>query len=282
MELLVAALLFVVLLLAGEARGARAGEQLLSRSGLAPSGRARSVASDRSIRAMLTARPTLLGPIIGVPAAYVGLQLAGPLGLLAGTVGGVAIPVVVCRRRARRKSELIERQFAELTEATSLAVRSGLSVGQAVEFAADESVEPLRGPAAEVIARQRLGVSFEDALAEFGKRLGTDDARLFVLILTVHARAGGNLAGALDQVTATIRHRMAVRNELRALSAQGRISGAILASLPLAFSLVIAVTSRDQLAPVYRSAMGIAMVSVGLAMELLAFLWIRRLLRIET
>jgi tight adherence protein B len=62
------------------------------------------------------------------------------------------------------------------------------------------------------------------------------------------------------------------------LSAQGRISGAVLGSLPIGFFLLVAATSHRQLAPVYGSTAGVAMVSVGLAMELLAFMWIRRLL----
>jgi len=82
-------------------------------------------------------------------------------------------------------------------------------------------------------------------------------------------------------VAATIRHRIAVRRELRALSAQGRISGSILGALPIAFFLVLAATSHHDLAPVYRSPAGIAMISSGLLMEGLAFLWIRRLLRVE-
>jgi tight adherence protein B len=89
------------------------------------------------------------------------------------------------------------------------------------------------------------------------------------------------VAGAVEEVAGTIRHRIAVRRELRALSAQGRISGSILGALPIAFFLVLAVTSHQELAPVYRSPAGIAMISSGLVMEALAFVWIRRLLRVE-
>jgi len=59
------------------------------------------------------------------------------------------------------------------------------------------------------------------------------------------------------------------------------VSGAILGALPIAFFLVLAATSRRQLGPIYRSVPGIAMVTGGLVMEGLAYLWIRRLLRIE-
>jgi tight adherence protein B len=99
--------------------------------------------------------------------------------------------------------------------------------------------------------------------------------------MTVHGKSGGNLAGALDEVVRTIRHRISVRRDLRALSAQGRISGTVLGSLPVGFFLVLASTSHRELAPVYRSGVGAAMVVAGLLMQALAYLWIRKLMKVQ-
>jgi tight adherence protein B len=210
-----------------------------------------------------------------------GLQLVGPLGLAAGTVGGALVPRALDRKRRGERSHRLERQLAEVAESTAMAVRSGLSIAQALEFAAEEAAPPMSIVLGHCIQEQRLGVSFEEALGRFADDLGSPDARLFTLVVKIHARSGGNLAGALEDVAATIRHRIGVRRELRALSAQGRISGSILGALPIAFFLVLAATSHGDLAPVYRSAAGIAMISAGLVMEALAFAWIRRLLRVE-
>jgi len=211
----------------------------------------------------------------------IGFKLAGPLALLAAGAAGAAAPRIWAKRSDRRRSEALEVQLVELVEAAALAVRTGLSIGRAIEFAAAEAADPIAPLVQEVVRRQRLGSSFEDALDHFGETLGTDDGRLFVLVVGIHGRSGGDLAGALDDVTATIRRRIAVRRELRALSAQGRISGAVLGSLPIAFFLVLAGTSHRELAPVYRSAAGIGMVGAGMAMQGLAYVWIRRILRVE-
>jgi tight adherence protein B len=227
----------------------------------------------------------LTGSVVAIGLAVllglIGRQAAGPLGLIAGGVGGAVLPTVAIRRKARLRAELMERQLAELSESAAQAVRSGLSVGQAVEFAHREAEPPMRQAVGELVAQQRLGAPFDVAVERFGEVIGTDDARLLAVILGVHAKAGGNLAGALEEVNATIRHRVALRRELRALSAQGRISGLILASLPIAFSVVLATTSRAKLAPIYASPAGMVMVAGGLVMEALAFLWIRRLLRVD-
>lgn len=282
MEISFALCLLGVLLLAERAWSTRRAGALLTLAGL-PSGEAAGDQRAWISRARADERlKTRVGAgALAVLLGFIGGQAAGPLGVIAGGAGGAAIPTIAKRRKARRHAELVEHQLAELAEATALAVRSGLSVGQAVEFAHQEADSPLRESVAEVLAQQRLGTAFEVAVERFGDGIGTDDARLFSMILGVHARAGGTLAGALEEVTATIRHRIALRRELRALSAQGRLSGLVLASLPIAFSLVLATTGRARLAPIYSSPAGMAMVAGGLAMEILAFLWIRRLLRVD-
>ncbi len=170
---------------------------------------------------------------------------------------------------------------AMVVETTALAVRSGLSIAQALEFASEEIGSPMREFMRRLIAERAVGAPLDDALGRFGEALDSDDARLFVLILSIHLKTGGNVAGALEEVAATVEHRVLVRRELRALTAQGRISGAILGALPIGFFLVLATTSQRELAPVYRSTAGIFMLVTGLLLEGLAYLWIRRLLRVH-
>jgi tight adherence protein B len=268
------------MLLVGEARAAATVNRLVRGAGFESEERV-GAQWESALGALRRARTPVLAVGLAAGGAALGDLVAGPVGLLAGAAGGAAIPSVVRRRQARGQAELKERQLVELSEGIALAVRSGLSLTQAIEFVAPEVEQPLRWSVDELVARQRLGTSFENSLRQFGGEVATDDASLLVVILSVHAKAGGNVAAALDEVTSTIRNRIAIRRELRALSAQGRISGLILASLPIGFALVLATTSRDELAPVYRSATGMLMVAGGLLMEVIAFLWIRRLLRIN-
>lgn len=243
----------------------------------------RSRSTSWSLRALALAHHRgALAMGVGALAGLLGFHLVGPIGLVAGISVGVAIPRLVKGRSDRRREHKLERQLVEVAESTAMAVRSGFSIGQALELAAEEADVPMSDLLARFVHQQRLGTPFEEALRQLGNDLKSADARLFSLVVAIHARSGGNLAGALDEVAGTIRHRISVRRELRALSAQGRISGSILGALPIAFLLVLSATSHRELAPVYRSRVGIAMVSSGLAMEGLAFLWIRRLLRVET
>jgi tight adherence protein B len=219
--------------------------------------------------------------MITVMASAAGLRVAGLPGLLVGPVAGALLARARRRLHSHQRRDALERQLADFVESAALAVRTGYSVIQAMEFAASEADEPMAELAVLMAEERRLGVPFDDALGNFGDALASEDARLFTLIVSIHSKSGGNLAGALEEVGATIRHRISVRRELRAFTAQGRVSGAILGSLPIGFFLVLALTSRRELAPVYRSSAGITMIVAGVVMEALAFAWIRRLLQVE-
>lgn len=230
--------------------------------------------SHRWGRAALTASAALVAGLIG-------LRLAGPLGLVVSALAAAWFPFGWRRRSRRRRGETLEVQLADMVEAVVMALRSGLSLAHALDYAATEMEEPLAPLLNRMIAEQRLGRPFDAALASFGRAIATEDARLFVLVVTIHARSGGDLANALDEVSSTLRQRISVRRELRALTAQGRLSGVILGSVPLVFFLFLAATSQRELAPVYRSPAGMAMIATGLVLESLAYLWIRRLLKVE-
>ena len=217
----------------------------------------------------------------GATAVWVGWLLGGPV---TATMGGLAAAIAVRawrRRKAMPDARALDQQVGELAEAISSAVRGGLSIAQAVEFAAAEAGPPLTEAADESLSARDMGVPFQAALQRLAEQVATDEALLLALVLGVHHRSGGNVAGALDEVARTIGHRLRLRAELRALTAQGRISGLVLGVLPVGFFVVLAITSRDQLRPVLGSAPGAVMLLTGFLLEGLAFLWIRRLLRVE-
>jgi tight adherence protein B len=218
---------------------------------------------------------------LGATLGWFGFRLLGVGGLVAGAGIGVASPSFLAAGRRRRERELLERQVAEVAESAALAVRSGLSIRQALQFTAIEVADPMKSAMTELVRDKALGTPLDQALNRWVRVIGTGEARLLALVITIHARSGGDLAGALDEVAGTIRHRVAVRRELSAMTAQGRSSGTILGALPIAFFIVLAATSRSDLVPVYRSAPGLAMLGTGLVLELLAYLWIRRLIRVE-
>ena len=217
---------------------------------------------------------------LALGSAFAGYHLAGPIGGAAAFVGGALVPITVERGRRRRIQEQLEQQFAECTETIAMAIRSGFSVQQAIEFVTEDAEEPLSSVLERVLADRALGASLERALSGLSSAVGSSESRLFGLLLGTHARTGGNLAIALDELASSIRDRVTVRRDLNALTAQARLSGLILSLLPIAFFVVLALTSGPEFSAVLRSAAGSALLVSGLTLQALAYVWIRRLLRV--
>jgi Flp pilus assembly protein TadB len=85
----------------------------------------------------------------------------------------------------------------------------------------------------------------------------------------------------LDQIVVTLRDRRAAATEVRSLTAQARLSGAILGFLPVGFFLFLSATSKKDIAAAYHSPVGVTAIATGFALQAGAYLWIRRLLRVE-
>ncbi|MDP8956189.1 MAG: type II secretion system F family protein [Actinomycetota bacterium] len=226
------------------------------------------------------ARATVAGAQ-AVLMGWVGFHLAGPVVGVVAAAAGASIPFSRERRRQRMRRQQLDEQFAEYLDAMAMAVRGGLSIRHAMELAAEEAEEPLAEVLQPVLSDHRLGTSFDRVLDGLKGELPANEGRLLTLVLRLHAKSGGNLADSLDEVASAVRQRMAARRELLVLSAQGRMSGAILGLLPVAFFIVLAASSRSEMGPILRSPAGIALVSSGLTLQGLGFVWIRRLLRVR-
>jgi tight adherence protein B len=217
---------------------------------------------------------------IAVLGLVAGAAVAGLAGAVAGTIVGPAARFVLRRRRRMRRAEQLEEDLADAVTAIAAAMRAGLSLPQSIAYAAGEIEQPLADTLTRAANRSVLGEPLDDVLSRWADEVGGDDARLLVGVLSLHRRTGGDLPHVLDRVAATLRERQAAAREVRALTAQARLSGGILGMLPVAFFLFLLVTSRDDVRAAFHTSAGLAAVLLGLAMEGGAFLWIRRLLRV--
>ena len=213
-------------------------------------------------------------------AAAAGFVLSGLIGACLGVAAVLATRRVRRFRSARASIARRDEQLADAIGALTAAVRAGMSVPQAIAYAAREAEPPIADELCRVAADLEVGVPLSDAGAAWSERAGSDDAGLVLGALDLHRRSGGDLPAVLDQVTSTIRERVAVAREVRALTAQARLSGWILGILPIGFFAFLWLTSRRDIEGALATPTGIASVSIGLALEAGAFLWIRSLLEV--
>jgi len=214
-------------------------------------------------------------------AAIAGWPLGGVVTAGLAAVAMALSALTIRRRRATRLAVAIDQQLADAVRSLAAGIRAGLSIPQAVAHAAREGEPPLSHALQLVVDEVELGGGLEQALQGWASEVGTDDARLVVGVLGLHRRTGGDLPRVLDQVAVTLRDRTSAAQEVRGLTAQARLSGAILGFLPVGFFGFLWLTSRAEIEGAFRSPVGIAALTIGLVLEAAAFLWIRKLLEVE-
>lgn len=211
----------------------------------------------------------------------VGALVGGPVvGIAVGVASAIA-PVAMDRKRNAGRRTAIDGQLLDAVTAIASALRSGRSLGQALTTAADEADDPLSTVLADTAHAASLGVPMDEALDRFADAVGGSDVRLVSGVLKVHRRTGGALAASLDDVARTLADRREAARELRSLTAQARLSAVILGLLPLGFFLFLSVVARRDVESAYRTTAGASAIGIGVALQGAAFVWIRRLLRVD-
>lgn len=210
-------------------------------------------------------------------AAVVGFKFAGPVGALGGAVGVSLALESWLSRRLIRVRERADEQFRDVLTALAAGTRAGLSLRRALMEAARDAEPPIRQVLKAALHRIQVGEPIEEALEELAA--ASRDARLVATLLAVHRRTGGDLPTLLDEVTDIVGRRADTRRQARALSAQGRASGAVLAVLPVVFVGLLSGTSGSGLGAFYRTATGSALLLAGFGLQGVGFLWLRRIAR---
>jgi tight adherence protein B len=216
-----------------------------------------------------------------IMAALLGFAIARIPGAAIAASLAAGAPIALRRRRRVLARTTEAEQLTDAVAAVGAGLRAGLSLAQSIRYAANETGQPLRRSLAGIGDRTTLGMPLGDSIDVWADGLGGRDARLVAGVLRLHRKSGGDLPSVLDRLAETLRQRRAAAREIRSLTAQGRMSGAILGLLPVAFFCFIALTAPHDLSVALASPVGVTSIVTGFAMQLAAFLWIRALLRVS-
>ena len=210
-----------------------------------------------------------------------GLAWGGPGLAVVATVAVAVGPLLALGVLRDRADRLAEAALPDVLEAIGRGLRSGASLSQAIAEAAG-AAPPAVAPDLTVLGIEAAhGAGLAAALDSWAQRRPLPGIRLAVAALGLGAETGGAQARAVDGVAATIRGRLAVEAEVRALSSQARSSALVIGVAPIAFAL-LAVGGDDGTAEfLFRTPLGLACLVAGLALDGLAAWWMARLTRVE-
>lgn len=202
--------------------------------------------------------------------------LALPLGVAIG-----AAPFLYIRMAAKKRMAAFEEQFPEAIDLIARALRAGHALPTALQMVAEEVAEPAGSEFRLLFDQQNFGMSLQDALRAFGERISLVDARFFVTAILTQREMGGNLSEVLEKLAAVIRERFKVKRHVRAVSAHGRITGVVLGFLPPVVAGLLLIISPAHIRLLADDPIGVDMVMVAIALQIVGVFIIRRIVDVE-
>jgi tight adherence protein B len=236
-------------------------------------------------QANLPLRPgEAIAGIIGL-AAIVGLlvmvfQQSPIWGAIAGAVV-LAVSVVLVQGVASRHKTKFENQLPDTLNLLSTSLRSGYSLLQAVEAVSSEAPEPTRREFGRAMNETRLGRSPVLALKQVADRMESLDFDWAVLAISIQREVGGNLAEVLQTAADTMLQRNRLRREMKALTAEGRVSAMVLGSLPFFLFLFLFTSRRDYLQPMLDSTKGLIALGGAFGLLLFGIFWLSKIVKVD-
>ena len=241
----------------------------------------RTAALERAGIAMRLQDVVLLVLAGSLAAGALGVVLSG---LLLGLALGVTVPIVVkiwVSVRTVRRQKAFADQLDDSLQLIAGGLRAGHSLLQALNSVAVEAEEPTSVEFARVINETRVGREVGHALDETARRMNSEDFVWVTQAIAINREVGGNLAEVLDQVAHTIRERNQIRRQVKALSAEGRLSALVLMALPVGVLAFLSISNPAYVARFTESFAGYAMISAGVVLLIVGALWLRKVVSFQ-
>ncbi|MGI9666027.1 MAG: type II secretion system F family protein [Acidimicrobiia bacterium] len=182
---------------------------------------------------------------------------------------------------AARTRKKFESQLPDTLNLLATSLRAGYSLLQAVEAVGEEAPEPTRREFGRAMAEIRLGRPINDALEDIALRMNSQDFEWAVMAIGIQREVGGNLAEVLQTTSETMVQRNRLRREMKALTAEGRISAIVLALLPIFLFVFINIVNPGYMAPLLESTIGWLLLAGGLVFIGIGIFWMSRIVKVD-
>ena len=181
-------------------------------------------------------------------------------------------------------NQRVDKFVLQMVDALSLmsnGLKSGLSVAQSLGLVVQEMPNPIRQEFNLILSENKLGVSLEEAFSNLAKRVKVDDVEMFVTSINILKETGGNLAETFDTIVTTIRERIKVEKKIAAMTSAGFYQGIIVMCIPLVLGVVFYQSDPEFMQPLFTTAIGWTIIMVIMALEVVGYFVIMRIVKID-
>ncbi|ORU01103.1 Flp pilus assembly protein TadB [Anaerovibrio sp. JC8] len=204
------------------------------------------------------------------------------VGMILGFIFGALLGWTVLLFHIQRRQAAFTNQLSDMLKMIADAMRAGFSFMQAMEHVAREMDAPASREVQKLMRETNLRIPLETALENMSQRVQSKDFDLVVTAVLIQRQVGGNLSQVLDNISDTINARLKMRQEVKTLTSQGRLSGIILALLPVALAVFINSVNPGYLKPLFEEEIGHIAIGIAIFLEIIGFIVIKRIVNIDT
>lgn len=215
--------------------------------------------------------------------AFLGLGLLqwGPIGALAGGSLGAWLPFKFLAFKKNRRIKKFEKQLPDALELLGRGLKAGHAFTAGLQLVADEMGPPLGPEFFMTYMEHNHGLDLNDALLNLCRRIDLQDLRFFTTAVMIQRETGGNLAEILDKIASLIRERFKLGNQVKALTAEGRLSGVVLTMLPPATALGLFFMNPSYIMLLWQTPKGRLMAMIAIFFQALGIFSISRIVKIK-
>lgn len=182
-----------------------------------------------------------------------------------GLIFGLFIPRFFVGFQQAKRLQKFNDQLPDMLNLMVNGLRTGFSALQAMEAVSRELPSPISDEFRRVVQEMQLGVSMETALDNLQRRIASEDLDLAVTAINIQREVGGNLAEILDTISHTVRERIRIQGEMRAITAQVKYSGRFLALMPVGLGLALWGLNREYMMEFFQQPVLCGYLMLGLA-----------------
>lgn len=201
-------------------------------------------------------------------------------GLILGGLGAM-LPVGSVNFIAGRRRKAFMSQLPDTLQLLSGTLRAGYSLMQGVEAVSQEVDDPMGLELRRVVTEARLGRPLEESLEASAERMDSPDFAWAVMAIRIQREVGGNLSELLMTVADTMVARERLRRDVAALTAEGRVSAAVLGALPAGLGVLMYMLNPEYVGVLFSDGLGIGMLITAVIAMLIGFFWMKKLINIE-
>jgi tight adherence protein B len=216
--------------------------------------------------------------------AYAFLQQVSWLpfaGVLVGIGFGAAIPYMYVLQRRRKRFVRFEEELPDALDSMCRALRAGHSLAAAIEIIAYECPAPVSTEMRKTYEEWKLGMHWDQALDNLAARIPLPDVSLFVAAVKLHSKTGGKLGQVLENIGESMREANALRGEVRAVAAHGKMTAGILTVLPALIAAVMNMVNPGYLNVLFSHPRGKDLATAAISCVVLAHFVMRKIMDIR-